>query len=108
MRKMFSVLHYEYKMQFKRPVTWGVLLVATALSLLDNFPSAGNLARLEFLNEPAYFVYRIVSLDSLVLLFGLMFLLAGRIPIDTKTGMKSLLMFSVFRNLYYLCGIFLC
>ena len=85
MRKMFSVLHYEYKMQFKRLVTWGVLLVATALSLLDNFPSAGNLARLEFLNEPAYFVYRIVSLDSLVLLFGLMFLLAGRIPIDTKT-----------------------
>ena len=37
MRKMFSVLHYEYKMQFKRLVTWGVLLVATALSLLDNF-----------------------------------------------------------------------
>src|SRR5699024_5602583 len=72
MRKMFSVLHYEYKMQFKRLVTWGVLLVAMALSLLDNFPSAGNLARLEFLNEPAYFVYRIVSLDSLVLLFGLM------------------------------------
>ena len=34
MRKMFSVLHYEYKMQFKRLVTWGVLLVATALSLL--------------------------------------------------------------------------
>ena len=23
MRKMFSVLHYEYKMQFKRLVTWG-------------------------------------------------------------------------------------
>lgn len=98
MRKMFSVLHYEYKMQFKRLVTWGVLLVATALSLLDNFPSAGNLARLEFLDEPAYFVYRIVSLDSLVLLFGLMFLLAGRIPIDTKTGMKSLLMSSALRN----------
>ena len=98
MRKMFSVLHYEYKMQFKRLVTWGVLLVATALSLLDNFPSAGNLARLEFLDEPAYFVYRIVSLDSLVLLFGLMFLLAGRIPIDTKTGMKSLLMSSALRK----------
>ena len=70
MRKMFSVLHYEYKMQFKRLVTWGVLLVATALSLLDNFPSAGNLARLEFLNEPAYFVYRqpcfIVRSDVLI------------------------------------------
>ena len=104
MRKMFSVLHYEYKMQFKRLVTWGVLLVATALSLLDNFPSAGNLARLEFLDEPAYFVYRIVSLDSLVLLFGLMFLLAGRIPIDTKTGMKSLLMSSALRKWQYVLG----
>ena len=104
MRKMFSVLHYEYKMQFKRLVTWGVLLVAMALSLLDNFPSAGNLARLEFLNEPAYFVYRIVSLDSLVLLFGLLFLLAGRIPIDTKTGMKSLLMSSALRKWQYVLG----
>lgn len=104
MRKMFSVLHYEYKMQFMRLVTWGVLLVATALSLLDNFPSAGNLARLEFLNEPAYFVYRIVSLDSLVLLFGLMFLLAGRIPIDTKTGMKSLLISSALRKWQYVLG----
>lgn len=104
MGKMFSILHYEYKMPFKRLVTWGILLVATTLSLLDNFPSAGNLARLEFLNEPAYFVYRIVSLDSLVLLFGLMFLLAGRIPIDTKTGMKSLLMSSTLRKWQYVLG----
>ena len=104
MRKMFSVLHYEFKMQFKRLVTWGVLLVSTALSLLDNFPSVGNLTRLEFLNEPAYFVYRIVSLDSLVLLFGLLFLLAGRIPIDTKTGMKSLLMSSTLLKWQYVLG----
>ena len=103
MGKMFTILHYEYKMPFKRLVTWGILLVATTLSLLDNFPSAGNLARLEFLNEPAYFVYRIVSLDSL-LLFGLMFLLAGRIPIDTKTGMKSLLMSSTLRKWQYVLG----
>ena len=61
MRKMFSVLHYEYKMQFKRLVTWGVLLVATALSLLDNFPSAGNLARLEF-----WMSQHILSIESLV------------------------------------------
>ena len=92
MRKMFSVLHYEYKMQFKRLVTWGVLLVATALSLLDNFPSAGHVARLALLNEPAYFVYRFVSLDSLVILCGLMLLLAGLIAKGTNTGMNSLLM----------------
>src|SRR5699024_12430549 len=49
-------------------------------------------------------LYRIVSLDSLVLLFGLMFLLAGRIPIDTKTGMKSLLMSSALRKWQYVLG----
>ena len=38
MRKMFSVLHYEYKMQFKRLVTWGVLLVASILCLSDCEP----------------------------------------------------------------------
>ena len=104
MRNMCSVLHYEFKMQFQRLAAWGVLLAAAALSLLDNFPSAGNLARLEFLNEPAYFVYRIVSLDSLVLLFGLMFLLAGRIPLDAKTGMKSLLMASPLKKWQYVLG----
>ena len=104
MRKMLSVLHYEYKMQFKSLVPWGILLAATVLSLLDNLPSARNLTRLEFLNEPAYFVHRIVSLDSLVLLFGFMFLLAGRIPIDNKTGMKSLLMSSTLRKWQYVLG----
>lgn len=104
MRKMAAVLHYEYGMQFRRPATWGVLLAATALALLDNFPSAGNLARLEFLNDPAYFIYRLVSLDSLVLLFGLMFLLAGRIPMDAKTGMKPLLMSLPLQKWQYVLG----
>ncbi|HIS92840.1 MAG TPA: hypothetical protein IAA84_07505 [Candidatus Alectryocaccomicrobium excrementavium] len=104
MRKMLAVLHYEYKMQFRHLATWGILLAATAISLMDNFPSAGNLARLEFLRDPAYFVYRIMSLDSLILLFGLMFLLAGRFPLDTKTGMKPLLMASPLQKWQYVLG----
>lgn len=104
MCKLFSVIRYEYKMQFKSLPAWGMLFAAAALSLLDNFPSAGNLARLEFLNNPAYFVYRIMSLDSLVLLFGFMFLLAGRIPLDTKTGMKPLLMSSALKKRQYISG----
>lgn len=104
MCKMFAVIHYECKMQFMRLATWGILLAATVLSLLDNFPSARNLARLEFLNEPAYFVCRIMSLDSLVLLFGLMFLLAGRFGLDTKTGMKPLLMSSTLQKWQYVLG----
>ncbi len=59
MNKMFAVIYYEFKMQFFRLGSWGIFAAAAVLSLLDNFPSAGNLARLEFLNDPAYFVYRV-------------------------------------------------
>ena len=76
MRKLIAIIHYEYKMQFHRPATWGMLLGITIYALLDTYPSARNLARLEFLNEPAYFVYRTMSLNGLVLLFGMLFLLA--------------------------------
>ncbi len=104
MNKMFAVIYYEFKMQFFRLGSWGIFAAAAVLSLLDNFPSAGNLARLEFLNDPAYFVYRVMSLDSLVLLFGLMFLLAGRIPLDRKNGMTPVLMASRLKKWQYVSG----
>ncbi len=104
MRKMIAIIRYEYKMQFKRPATWGVLLAAAVFALLDNYPSAGNLTRLEFLNDPAYFVYRTMSLNGFVLLFGLMFLLAERFPMDNKTGMKLLLMSHALQKWQYILG----
>lgn len=103
-RKMFAVIHYEYMMQFKRLAAWGVVLAATVFALLDNYPSAVNLARLEFLNEPAYFVYRTMSLDGIVLMFGLMFLLAERFPLDHKTGMKGLFMSLALQKRQYVLG----
>lgn len=104
MRKIISIVHYEYKMQFTRLATWGVLLVATAIALLDNFPSESNLARLEFLNQPSYFIYRTMSLDALIVVFGLMFLMSNRLSIDNKTGVKNLMMASTIRKGQYLCG----
>lgn len=104
MRKMIAIIHYEYKMQFKRLATWGMLLAVTIFSLLDTYPSASNLARLEFLNEPAYFVYRTMSLNGLILMFGLMFLLAERFPLDNKTGMKFLLMSHALQKWQYVLG----
>lgn len=104
MRKMVAMIHYEYKMQFKRLATWGVLLAVTVFTLLDNYPSASNLARLEFLNEPAYFVYRTMSLNGFVLMFGLIFLLAERFPLDNKTGMKLLLMSHALQKWQYILG----
>lgn len=104
MRKMLAIIRYEYKMQFRRPAAWGVLLATTAFALLDNYPSAGNLARLEFLNDPAYFVYRTMSLNGFVLMFGMMFLLAERFPLDHKTGMKLLLMSLALQKSQYILG----
>ena len=72
MRRMLAVLRYEYKMQFRRLATWGIFLAATALSLLDNFPSRANLA--------------------------------GRLPLDAKTGMKPLLMATPLQKWQYVLG----
>ena len=87
MGSVLSILRYEYKMQITRIPTWGVLLTSLFFSLLDNFPSGGNLHRLEFLTDPAYLIYRAMSLDGLLLAFGCMILLSNRFPVDQKTGM---------------------
>lgn len=104
MRKVLSIIYYEYKMQIKRIATWGILLAATVIALLDNFPSAGNLARLEFLTQPAYFIYRTMNFDALIMSFGLMFLLSNRFPIDNKTGVKDLLMAAPVQKGQYIMG----
>lgn len=104
MRKVIVMIHYEYQMQLKRTAAWGVLLAATAIALLDSFPSAKNLARLEFLAWPAYFIYRTVSLDTPVLIFGAVFLLSNRFPVDNENGVKLLMMASPVRKGQYIAG----
>lgn len=104
MRKCLSIIFYEYKMQMKRFATWGVFILVMVIVLIDNFPSAKNLNRLEFLTEPAYFLYRTMSLDGLVLVFALLFLLSGRFPLDKKTGVKPLIMASPITKGQYVIG----
>lgn len=104
MRKIYAIAHYEYKMLMTRWGTWGVLLVSVFLCQLDNFPSAHNLARLEFLCQPAYFLYRIISLDALILVFGLLFLLSGSFPADRRQGMHALFMTLPCKKRHYLSG----
>lgn len=104
MNKIFTILYYECKLQFGKIATWGVLLAATALTMVDAFPSAGNLRRLEFLTEPAYFVCRAMSIDGLVLVFGLLFLLSDRFAVDKKTGVKNLIMSEPVRKGQYIAG----
>ena len=104
MRKTLSILRYELHMQAKRPAVWGVFLAATAMAQLDCFPSSQNLARLEFLNQPAYFVHRVMTLDALLLLFGLAILLANRFPADRKNGMKHLFLSYPLEKRQYILG----
>ena len=104
MRKTVSILHYELKMQAKRPAVWGVFLAAAAMAQLDCFPSAQNLARLEFLNQPAYFVHRVMTLDALLLLFGLAILLANRFPADRKNAMGHLFLSYPLERRQYILG----
>jgi hypothetical protein len=91
-------------MQLKSIATWGVFIVAIVITLIDNLPSARNLARLEFLADPAYFIYRTMSLDGLVFIFGLTFLLSSRIPLDRKTGVMSLMLASPVKKSQYVFG----
>lgn len=72
MSKCFSIICHECKMQLKRIAIWVVLFAASAIALTDNLPTVGNLARLEFLVQPTYFIYRTMSLDALIMIFGLM------------------------------------
>lgn len=92
MRKILTIARYEYKMQISKFATWGIFVVAMCIALFDNFPSQSNLNRLEFLNDPAYFIYRTMSLEGIFLVFGLMILLSPRLTIDNKNGIKSLIM----------------
>lgn len=104
MRKVLLIIHYEYKMQIMRIATWGVFVVTLVFSLLDDFPSGGNLCRLEFLTDPVYFVYRTMSLGGLPIAFGLMILLSNRFSIDCKTGVKSLVMAGPITKAQYIFG----
>ncbi len=104
MRKILSIVHYEYRMQIRRRAAWGVFLAALAISLADNFPSAGNLARLEFLSQPEYFIHRIIGQDGLLMVFGLLFLLSDRIAADEKSGLKTVLMATPLGKGRYVAG----
>ncbi len=104
MRKLLTISRYEYQIQMKCLATWGVLAAALVIALWDNYPSTNNLQRLEFLTQPSNFVFRIMSLNTLILFFGLMFLLPSRMSVDRKTGVKILVMASPVTKGQYISG----
>lgn len=104
MSKLLAITRYEYKMQIKRIAAWMVLLFVTVVSMMDCLPIASNRARLEFLGDIRYYVWRVFSFDGLVLLFGILFLTAGRLVDDRKSGRRNLFMAAPIGKTSYIAG----
>lgn len=104
MSKMLSIAKYEYKMQIKRIAGWIILLFVLASSMMDCLPVASNLARIEFLGDIHYYVRRVFSFDGLILLFGILFLTAGRMVDDRKTHRRDLFMTAPIGKCSYISG----
>lgn len=107
MRKMLSITKYEYAMQIKRIAGWIVLLFVLASSMMDCLPVVANLTRIEFLGDIHYYVRRVFSFDGLILLFGILFLTAGRMVDDRKTHCRDLFMTAPIGKASYIGGKFL-
>lgn len=107
MSKMLSIAKYEYRMQIKRIAGWIVLLFVLASSMMDCLPVASNMARIEFLGEIHYYVRRVFSFDGLILLFGILFLTAGRMVDDRKTHRRDLFMAAPIQKSSYIGGKFI-
>lgn len=104
MSKLPAITRYEYKMQVKRIAAWMLLLSVAAVSMMDCLPVASNRARLEFLGDIRYYVWRVFSFDGLVLLFGILFLTAGRLVDDRKSGRRELFMAAPIGKAGYIAG----
>jgi hypothetical protein len=92
MCNILTVCRYELKMLGRNIGIWLVLALALIMSVLDNAPVAGNLQRLENLNDQSYVVFRILLQEAPILLFGLSFILAGRVIRDKRKGITQLMM----------------
>ncbi|MCM1190564.1 MAG: hypothetical protein NC541_14880 [bacterium] len=104
MSKAAVITKYEYKMQIGRIAAWIVWLFVASVSMADCLPTASNRARLEFLGDIRYFVWRVFSIDGLILLFGILFLTAGRLTEDQKSGRRDLFMAAPVGKMSYLAG----
>ena len=104
MNELISISKYEYKIQIKRPVGWVVLLAVFIFAMLDCLPTTANMSRIEFLYDIHYYVRRIFSFAGLILLFAIMFLVAGRLVGDRKTGSRDLFMAAPIKKSSYIGG----
>ncbi|WP_055666674.1 ABC transporter permease [Desnuesiella massiliensis] len=106
MSRVFTIAKYEFKMQFGKVGFWLILIIATALALIDNFPSAANLNRLPQLIKQGYVVSRLLPQPGVILLFGFVFLIANQICGDVKKGIDEIFMVKPLSRSQYVFGKF--
>lgn len=104
MSRLLSIAKFEYKMQIQRIAGWIVLLFVLVSSMMDCLPTVANLARVEFLGNIFYYVRRVFSFDGLILLFGILFLTAGRLIDDRKSCRRDLFMAAPIGKTSYIGG----
>lgn len=104
MSRLLSIAKFEYKMQIKRTAGWLVLLFVLVSSMMDCLPTAANLTRIEFLGDIHYYVRRVFAFDGLILLFGILFLTAGRLIDDRKSHRRDLFMAAPMGKASYIGG----
>lgn len=104
MNSLLSISKYEYKMQIKRIAGWLIFFCVFISAMADCLPTASNMTRLEFLSDIHYYVRRVFSFDGLILLFGLLFLMAGRMVGDRNTGCRDLYMVAPISKGSYIGG----
>ena len=104
MSKLLTIAKFEYKMQIKRAAGWLVLFFVLVSSMAECLPTSANIARLEFIEDIHYYVRRVFSLDGLLLLFGILFLVASRLVDDRKSQRRDLFMAAPVGKANYICG----
>ncbi|MDF2686511.1 MAG: hypothetical protein K0S55_1693, partial [Clostridia bacterium] len=105
--KILTVAKYELKMLQKSIAGWLVLTFTTAVALIDNFPSAENLKRLELLPQSGFAISRVITQAGIILLFGFLFIISNRIKGDIKKGIMPLFAAAPIKKTDYLYGKFL-
>lgn len=107
MRKALNIGGYELKMQMKNISLWLIVLVTSALSIFEQFPSGNNLQRLSGLSNHSLIASRCMTLTGMMLMFGCAFIVGNRVLMDIKNGTSEVLFSAPISKTAYIGGKFL-
>lgn len=107
MRNALTIGRYELKMQMKNISLWLIVLVTSALSIFEQFPTKNNLQRITGLSNHSYIASRSMTLTGIIIMFGCAFILGNRVRMDIKNGTSEVLFSAPISKTAYIGGKFL-